>query len=448
MEPRVDPLTLSREELYELVWSKPIVELAKDFGLSDVALAKRCRRLAVPVPGRGYWARIAAGQTPRQAPLKKRADASGDYYALTFRAPREDVEPKQKQVDAIHAKSDVRQKIAELDIQPIENLLTASGIVKRTAMHLKVKWRKDITWERGERTGPLVRIEVSDGCTDRALRLAEQLLEAVKHVCWKVRRPERTVEPTAYSRYAQPAVPSGPDYVQILAEDEPFTFHIDERRRRIDHVPTEEEKQKRRRGEYVYASRWDYLQTGELRLHVSGKIWQDKATKELELTLGSALDFMLTEALAIKVRREERRLAEIEARRQQELRWKLSQRRQANEKLVHELEAQAGAWFRARMLRSYLRALRLKLDGKQVEAKLLDRKVDFINWIEHYIDQLDPLSATPRDTDLMDDRPQYAPKNTNVDETLSRLLGSEWSTSWKIQNNRDGVCESESGESD
>ncbi len=46
-----DPLTLSREDLYELVWSKPMTELAQDFGLSDVALAKRCRKLGVPIPG-------------------------------------------------------------------------------------------------------------------------------------------------------------------------------------------------------------------------------------------------------------------------------------------------------------------------------------------------------------------------------------------------------------
>jgi len=55
------PFTLSREDLYELVWSKPMRGLAKDFGISDVRLAKRCRRLAITVPGRGYWARIDAG---------------------------------------------------------------------------------------------------------------------------------------------------------------------------------------------------------------------------------------------------------------------------------------------------------------------------------------------------------------------------------------------------
>jgi hypothetical protein len=30
------PLTLSREDLYELAWSKPMSELSKDFGISDV----------------------------------------------------------------------------------------------------------------------------------------------------------------------------------------------------------------------------------------------------------------------------------------------------------------------------------------------------------------------------------------------------------------------------
>ena len=69
---REPDLNLSREDLYELVWSKPMAELAKDFGLSDVALAKRCRKLGVPVPGRGYWARVAAGQEPHRPKLPKR----------------------------------------------------------------------------------------------------------------------------------------------------------------------------------------------------------------------------------------------------------------------------------------------------------------------------------------------------------------------------------------
>jgi hypothetical protein len=64
-------ITLSRSKLYELVWTKPVTELAKDFGISDVALAKRCRAINIPLPPRGYWARIRSGQKVWQPPLPR-----------------------------------------------------------------------------------------------------------------------------------------------------------------------------------------------------------------------------------------------------------------------------------------------------------------------------------------------------------------------------------------
>jgi len=59
----------SRQELYDLIWSTPATKLAPDFGISDVAIAKRCKRLSVPRPPPGYWAKVAAGQKPRKSPL-------------------------------------------------------------------------------------------------------------------------------------------------------------------------------------------------------------------------------------------------------------------------------------------------------------------------------------------------------------------------------------------
>jgi len=43
-------ITLTRQKLYEMVWSEPMISLAKSFGISDVALAKRCRAVNVPIP--------------------------------------------------------------------------------------------------------------------------------------------------------------------------------------------------------------------------------------------------------------------------------------------------------------------------------------------------------------------------------------------------------------
>lgn len=56
------PLHLDREALFELVWSTPIVTLADGWGLSGRGLAKACRRIKIPVPGRGYWAKKQAGK--------------------------------------------------------------------------------------------------------------------------------------------------------------------------------------------------------------------------------------------------------------------------------------------------------------------------------------------------------------------------------------------------
>jgi len=59
----------TREELYELVWASPVQQVAKKAGLSDVGLAKLCRRHQVPIPGRGYWAKRNSGHTVTRAPL-------------------------------------------------------------------------------------------------------------------------------------------------------------------------------------------------------------------------------------------------------------------------------------------------------------------------------------------------------------------------------------------
>ena len=51
---------ISREALYELVWSKPMTHVAKDLGISDVMLGKMCKEQLVPKPPRGYWANLGS----------------------------------------------------------------------------------------------------------------------------------------------------------------------------------------------------------------------------------------------------------------------------------------------------------------------------------------------------------------------------------------------------
>src|SRR5687767_5240127 len=64
----------ARQQLYEKVWSAPTTQVAAELRISDVALAKRCKKLNVPKPPLGYWAKIAAGQTPPKKALPVEAD--------------------------------------------------------------------------------------------------------------------------------------------------------------------------------------------------------------------------------------------------------------------------------------------------------------------------------------------------------------------------------------
>jgi len=66
-----------REELFRLVWSMPSEQVAKKLGISGVALAKRCTRLGVAKPPRGYWAKYKDSQDRPIPPLAAYQEAIG-----------------------------------------------------------------------------------------------------------------------------------------------------------------------------------------------------------------------------------------------------------------------------------------------------------------------------------------------------------------------------------
>ena len=50
----------SIEEMSILVFEKPTQQLAKDLGVSDVAIGKFCKKHKIKKPERGYWSKVAA----------------------------------------------------------------------------------------------------------------------------------------------------------------------------------------------------------------------------------------------------------------------------------------------------------------------------------------------------------------------------------------------------
>ncbi len=89
-----DTRRISREELYEQVWSQPMSKLAKNYELSDVGLAKICKKLEIPIPERGYWQRKQHGKKVSRPHLPP---ANGPSEAVIRINKRENLPVDQKQ---------------------------------------------------------------------------------------------------------------------------------------------------------------------------------------------------------------------------------------------------------------------------------------------------------------------------------------------------------------
>lgn len=62
-------IELTRKQFYDAVWSTPMLQLSKQYGFSDVGLAKTCKQLNIPRPPRGYWMKLAYGKKVQKPPL-------------------------------------------------------------------------------------------------------------------------------------------------------------------------------------------------------------------------------------------------------------------------------------------------------------------------------------------------------------------------------------------
>jgi hypothetical protein len=129
--PPKGPTTITRDELYRRVWETPMSKLAKEFGLSDVGLAKTCKRLDIPYPPRGWWARKAAGQKLVQPKLPKWDD--GDQVAF-------EIWPTPAPTPAPTAPPEVQEKI-ETAVAAVTSIVVSEKLSKPHA--IVAKWIAD-----------------------------------------------------------------------------------------------------------------------------------------------------------------------------------------------------------------------------------------------------------------------------------------------------------------
>lgn len=166
----------TRQELYDLVWEQPMSTLAKSFGVSDVAIKKKCKKLKIPTPGLGSWAKIQVGKTVKRKPLPKiqgEAQAKYRFQKPTFRC--EDFGPEDIEEMADELLADCGDGYKRVKVEEV--LKNPHPLVAQTRTKLKecfAQWDGK-TWPSG-----CLSVHVSRKNRVRALRILDALCKKAK----------------------------------------------------------------------------------------------------------------------------------------------------------------------------------------------------------------------------------------------------------------------------
>jgi len=409
----VERLALSREDLYELAWSKPISELAKDFGISDVGLAKRCRGLGVPLPGRGYWARIDAGQKPYRPMLAQREAQRHDQVALTVptfeeseqqRAPTpeetqdgawlaERIEFENRPENAIV----VEQPPSGWDpvVRAYRDILRAEVkevLASRVAheRHEKLpEWRKQRDWDNnGYKWRSMVRNgqRLLDYHKPRAFRVTMETLERALAITNAI-------------------ATAGKARGFVLRDDEKegritVVGHAAELRFRVtEQLETRVRPSSWRKGETEKYK----VPTGRLRITMTdgwreGPIFEDKGNVKLETRLNRFFAALYKpivkqwqDAHDTKIRLKEERLAELRRAEAEKIRAEEERKSAAERRKRDALCVEAQKWENAQRIRAYVECVREVASGGR------ESPAYWVEWALRVADELDPSDLRRQD---------------------------------------------------
>jgi hypothetical protein len=374
-----------REELYELVWTRTLTDLATEYAISAVGLGKACVRLQIPLPGRGYWAKLKSGQKMPRAPLPPQTNKA-NAYKPDKRPASPDGTTEGPTILDVDMRADYEAALAfEDDPENDVNLSEASPrselATKTLVAHSKAK--------KGEHQIPILPVKtydirVSSLLAERAVRIMDSLAGAFKTRGWELALEiENDI---------------GTMCVTLLG----FTIQvwIEELLNRELHVLTPAEEKDKQKNPWKYSRpTYDYSPSGRLALKLKPmdscfyyeyrSTWADGKTQKVEALLASFCRGLVLSAIQrrndqIRKEQREQEWKEREERRKEEERLRLIEEARRNQ-LASALEDYA----RMLQIRSYIEYVneRAMHDGKPIEGDL----AAWIAWAEQQAAKKDPL---------------------------------------------------------
>ncbi|HET9954371.1 MAG TPA: hypothetical protein VFQ61_07700 [Polyangiaceae bacterium] len=264
----MDTVTLTRDELYSLVWSRPMTAVAEEFGVSSVAFAKYCVKLGIPRPSRGYWQQLAAGFKPRPDKLPKPGPRTPTTITLTR-----------------HRKSErtVRDRPRPPDVSVGDGLSRPHPVVKQIRGQMR-PLRPDEHGMSGVRGDGHAVFKVGKETERRGLLLLDALFKALTARGHQVELRNRS------------EVGRGRCALLVTINREPVEFWLVEHADRSAHVPTAKELEDQAKSGWRTPQKYDFTASGRLAFEATWtqaeglrRRWSDGPKQRLEHLLGDVV---------------------------------------------------------------------------------------------------------------------------------------------------------------
>jgi hypothetical protein len=388
-----ETVTYRRAELYDQVWKDPVRSVARSYGISDVWLAKLCRKLSVPLPGRGYWARKRAGWEAKQVPLSPIPEGK----------PSEITVPRRRQQAFLRQLLRHGEIGGERPTPPRPNVTvpeTLDNPHKLIAAARKLlRGREDSDGYLSCRDVSCINVCVTKGSLDRALRIMDAILRAIERLGYpvEVTRP-LSQEEREYQRHTFGNVPD--NATRVLVAGEWIEFGISERLNSV-RIPAEPPKWiKGKERESWLQSGYQttrHMPSGALALKITNceyigirTTWRDATHQRVDKCLGAFVAYLPIAAEAKRLDRleKERRAREWEEekRRKEEARARAQKEAEREKRLQEEIRD----WRLARDTRAYVAEIRALL-ASNGPVKASSALLDDIEWMDAFAERIDPV---------------------------------------------------------
>ena len=352
----MEPKKITRKQLYDLVWSKPMTALGKEFGYSDTALRKKCIKHNIPMPERGYWSKLKFNKKVKKPSLPTNSD---DLETITLYI-NENIDPDYKPTTSklIIRKKEIMNE-SKLKLVVPDKLKNPDALTIKAKEDLKLKHPSMWAGKQGLllTSKDVLNIEVSKATVSRALLFMDTLIKVIKNRGHQIEVNDKT----------------------FVVIDE---IKIEIRFReilKVVKIPAN-----------IYETR-EYAPSGEVAFKVDSypsKEWRDTKTETLEVKLPTIIAKLELIAEDKKARRFEHRLWQEQQDEIEKKRKALQKQKDEELKGLKTLLNASTRLHKAQYIRSYIEQFEEQANRTNT---LSDEKKEWLEWAKEKADWYDPF---------------------------------------------------------